>query len=195
MNFLRNRKVKNTIIYAVIFFLAFVGTTAGVYLLNNNYVNMFEFDFRDPAVVEAALIKAAIADSIAFSMTDSLAVSDSLLVVDNNNEPKGQQIKEELKHTKGELSKVEQELSKKEKQIEQLTNQLEQKQNSEHEKWLKSTIKLYEAMETNIAGKLLSSLPDAEARELLYSIKKKKAAEILSSLDTETVKRLTRSKK
>ena len=52
--------MKNTIFYAVIFLLAFVGTTVAIYTMNNKYVNMFEFDFRESAVVEAA-----IADSVA----------------------------------------------------------------------------------------------------------------------------------
>jgi len=50
-------------------------------------------------------------------------------------------------------------------------------------------------MNTAKAGALLNSLPEKEARELIYSMKKKKAAEILSNLNTETVKRLTRAKK
>ena len=50
-------------------------------------------------------------------------------------------------------------------------------------------------METNKAADLLAKLPENEAREIIYSMKNKKAAEILSGLDTETVKRLTRSRK
>jgi flagellar motility protein MotE (MotC chaperone) len=150
---------------------------------------MFEFDFRDSAQVQAA-----IADSLAKMQMDSLMVSDSLQVTEEVTDHNAGKLNEKLNDTKTELSKVEQELDAKNKQIELLQSQLEQKQEVEHAEWLKSTIKLYEEMESNKAGKLLSALPDDEARELIYTMKKKKAAEILSSLDTETVKRLTRSK-
>ena len=170
--------------------MAFVGTTAGVYTLNNKYVSLFEFDFRDDAMV-----KAAIADSLAVIAADSLNTGDSLLVAEVPIATIDKEMEENLSLTKSKLGKVEQELNQKEKELERLKDRLEQKENTEHEAWLKSTIKLYEAMDISAAGKLLSSLPELEARELIYSMKQKKAAAILSSLDTETVKRLTRSKK
>ncbi|MCB0750428.1 MAG: hypothetical protein KDC52_03020, partial [Ignavibacteriae bacterium] len=81
------------------------------------------------------------------------------------------------------------------KQIENLRNRLEQQNDGKYDEWLKSTIKLYEEMAVNKAGELLKTLPEEEARDLIYAMKKKKAAEILSSLDTETVKKLTRAQK
>ena len=187
MNFLRNNKVKNTIVYGVIFILAFAGTTIGVYTFNSKYVNIFDFDFRDAA-------KVAFADSLAAIVPDSIVVSDSSLVTDLNIE-KEKELEEHYTETKVELDKTSDQLNKKEKELEHLKTQLEKKKTTEHEEWLKSTIKLYEAMETNKAGELLSTLPESEARELLYAMKNKKAAAILSSLDITTVKRLTRSKK
>jgi len=183
--------VKNTIIYAVAFLLAFVGTTTGLYIFNSKYANIFEFDFRDPAVVEAE-----IADSLAVLESDSLVVSETTIdEINTANLTKQKELEDNLKITKKELGKVEQQLTNKDKQIEQLKMQLKQQQDTEHEEWLKSTIKLYESMNTAKAGALLNSLPEKEARELIYSMKKKKAAEILSNLNTETVKRLTRAKK
>ena len=179
--------MKNTIFYAVIFLLAFVGTTVAIYTMNNKYVNMFEFDFRESAVVEAA-----IADSVAAFHADSLVALDSLHVPENNG-PTEEELVSDLHITKGELSKIETELGIKDKEIEQLKNKLEIKQKAEHEKWLKATIKLYEAMESSKAAEILSKIPENEAREIIYSMKKKKAAEILSLLGTETIKRLTRA--
>lgn len=167
--------------------MAFTGTTIGVYTFNNKYVNIFDFDFRDAA-------KVALADSLAAIVSDSLVVSDSSLVSDPHTE-KEKEFEEYYTETKVELDKTSNELSKKEKELEDLKAQFEEKKVAEHEKWLKSTIKLYEAMETNKAGELLSALPESEARELIYAMKNKKAAAILSSLDITTVKRLTRSKK
>ena len=182
--------MKNIIIYAVIFTLAFIGTTVGVYIFNGKYANMFEFDFRDKAIVEAA-----IADSLAALAADSLAATDSLFVEENLVEEKAKELEQNLNTTQGKLSRVERELSKKDMEIKSLRAQLEQKQENDRESWLKSTIKLYESMEAVKAGELLSSLPEDEAREILYSMKNKKAAQILSNLDVSTVKRLTRAKK
>ncbi len=179
--------MKSIIIYAVIFIIAFIGTTVGVYILNNKYMNMFEFDFREKAVVEAA-----IADSIAIA--DSLALLDSLHV-HASVEEKAKELEANLNSTKGELNKIESELDKKDSEINHLKEQLNKKQKADHKAWLESTIKLYEAMDVKKAGELLSTLPENEAREILYSMKNKKAAKILSSLDVSTVKRLTRAKK
>jgi flagellar motility protein MotE (MotC chaperone) len=180
--------VKNILIYVVIFGLAFAGTSIGVYIFNNKYANMFELDFRNRAVVEAAF-----ADSLAALAADSLAHSDSLQVVDYSLEKKTKELKENLHSAKGQLTKIENELDLKDSEIERLKQQLDEKQKTDHEEWLKSTIKLYEAMDAIKAGELLGALPDNEAREILYSMKNKKAAEILSSLDVNTVKRLTRA--
>ena len=169
--------MKNTIVYTLTFVIAFLGTTAAIYMLNDKFANMFAFDFRD-----AEMVKAQIADSLAVVDSANIIMSDSLYLVENLLEEEKEELENSLNVTKSELTKAEQELSQKEKA-------------TEHEEWLKSTIKLYEAMETNKAADLLAKLPENEAREIIYSMKNKKAAEILSGLDTETVKRLTRSRK
>jgi flagellar motility protein MotE (MotC chaperone) len=182
--------LKNTIVYVTTFILAFIGTTAVIYTLNNKFVNIFTFDFRDAGTVEKIL-----ADSLVVVDSTNTIMGDSLLLAENVIEEEKENLEKKLNVTKSELTKAEQELSQKEKKIEQLKNQLEQEKVAEYEEWLKSTIKLYEAMETNKAADLLSKLPENEAREIIYSMKNKKAAEILSGLDTETIKRLTRSRK
>ncbi len=82
--------------------------------------------------------------------------SDSLVAV-NEHEEKAKELKKEFKETKVELDQTSNELSKKEKELEFLKKQLEVKKNEEHDEWLKSTIKLYEEMETNKAGQLLKT--------------------------------------
>ncbi len=180
--------MKIIIIYALIFILAFIGTTYVIYDMNNKYVNMFEFDFRETAVLEAAL-----ADSLASLEADSLVALDSV-VVSEETISINEDLATDLNSTKSKLSKVEVELTKKQKEIERLKSKLEIEHKAEHEKWLKSTVKLYEAMQASKAAEILSKIPDSEAREIIYTMKKKKAAEILSQLSTETVKRLTRAK-
>lgn len=179
--------MKTTIIYALIFLLAFIGTTYVIYDMNNKYVNMFEFDFRETAALEQA-----IADSLAALEADSLAAIDSVKVIEEDKNVKAE-LETHLASTKSELSKIESELSNKEKEIEHLKSKLEIEHKAEHEKWLKSTVKLYEAMQASKAAEILSKIPNNEAREIIYSMKKKKAAEVLSQLSAETVKRLTKA--
>ena len=179
--------MKNTIIYSVIFVTAFIGTTFSIYTLNNKYANMFQFDFRDAKTV-------AIADSLAGIESDSVAVVDSVNIEDKLKE-KAHEYKEDLSITKKELIKSSEEIKKKEEEISRLKQQLELQSSAERDEWLKATIKLYEEMEVAKAREILKKLPEDDAREIVYSMKKKKAAEILSSLDIETVKRLTRAKK
>lgn len=179
--------MKNTILYALIFISAFVGTSFGIYSLNNKYVDIFQFDFRD-AVQVAKL------DSMAVVKADTTVVVDSL----NREtvlEEKVTQFQEDLIEAKKELKKTSRELTQKEKEMELLRKQLENKNNAEHDEWFKSTLKLYEAMDVEKARQLIKKLPEEDARKLVYSMKRKKAAEILSSLDIETVKRLTRAEK
>jgi flagellar motility protein MotE (MotC chaperone) len=59
-------------------------------------------------------------------------------------------------------------------------------------KWKKSTVKLYELMDPKKAAKIISQHSDNIARDLIYSMNKKKAAQILQYLDNETVIKLTR---
>lgn len=178
--------MKSTILYTVIFLLAFVLTSYFIYSYNEKYVNIFEFDFRDAAQV-------AIADSIA-AITEEETVKVDSVAVDSSLVKWNKELTENYADAKKRLDKTEKELIARENEIKELKNKLQVTKTSKHEEWLNSTVKLYEAMETRKAGELLRTMPEVEARELIYSMKKKKAAEILSNLDTETVKRLTRAK-
>ena len=99
--------MKNILIYAIIFLLAFSGTSAVIYMMNSKYVNMFGFDFRETAVFEAA-----IADSLSALQADSLSATDSLIVLKNikTNE---KELLADLNSANSELNKVELELGKK----------------------------------------------------------------------------------
>ena len=179
--------MKNTIFYSFIFIAAFVLTTVAIYNLNNKYENIFQFDLRLSADV-------AMADSLALIELDSNMVSDTTVVKEESVLVQ-QKLEQDFEETKSKLAKTTRELTRKDEELAALRKRISVKEESKHTEWLKSTVKLYEQMESGKAGDLLRSLPVDEARELIYSMKKKKAAEILSTLDTETVKRLTRVKK
>jgi flagellar motility protein MotE (MotC chaperone) len=185
--------LKNIIIYAVIFLLAFAATSYEIYTLNNKYVNVFKFDFRDKVAFEKKL-----ADSLAVLSVDSTNIvhGDSLAVADSlTSEKKMLQTSTiESDSIKNELNDVKQKLSQKDKEIEELKNQLNGTQDIKYQDWLKNTIKIYEEMESNKAAQLIQGIPENQARDIIYSMKKKKAAEILSYLENGTVQRLTKAK-
>jgi flagellar motility protein MotE (MotC chaperone) len=71
---------------------------------------------------------------------------------------------------------------------------LAERQDSTYKSWLKKTVILYEAMDAKKAAKIILTYSDNIAKDIVYSMKKKKAAEILAQLNPETVNRITRVK-
>lgn len=189
--------MKNIIIYSVIFIAAFAATTFGIYTLNNNYVDVFKFDFRDRAKFQKI-----VADSLAKTSADnSVITQNDNLIVDSLKSNKTltttktiDAFKDTIANVKSELKITRQKLSVRDQKIEELKSQLEEKENIKYQDWLKNTIKLYEEMESDKAAQLLHSIPEKQARDIIYSMKKKKAAEILSYLEVGTVQRLTKAK-
>jgi len=78
--------------------------------------------------------------------------------------------------------------------IKKLKRRIITKRDSAYQAWVKSTVKLYEAMSPSEAAKLIQKLSDNQARDLIYKMKKKKAAAVLSNLNTELVVKLTEAK-
>jgi flagellar motility protein MotE (MotC chaperone) len=63
---------------------------------------------------------------------------------------------------------------------------------STYRTWAKKTAALYEAMDSKKAAKIIQNYSDNVARDILYSMKKKKAAEVLANLNPETASKVTR---
>ena len=60
--------------------------------------------------------------------------------------------------------------------------------------WMKQTAKMYEVMDPKKAAKIIQSYSDNIARDIIYSMKQKNAAEILSELNPDIANRITRAK-
>ncbi len=166
--------------YILIFTLAFAATTAGLFVLNTKYNDVFSLDFSPPQQEVTDSTQIALSDSLA-SEPDSLTILSTL--VDS--------LQNEIANLKLKLGTAESQLQQKDIEIENLKKGIKTRKDSAYLAWLKSTRKLYETMESSKAAKLLASISDNEARDLLYSMNKKKAAEILSNLSTEKIKKLT----
>lgn len=59
--------------------------------------------------------------------------------------------------------------------------------------WVKKTAGLFESMDSKKAAKIIQNYSDNVARDIIYLIKKKKAAEILSELSPDFATRITRA--
>ena len=85
-------------------------------------------------------------------------------------------------------------LSSETSQLEATNSEFEKKKDSEAEykEWVTNTTKLYESMESQKAAKIILKYSDNIAKDILYGMKKKKAAEILAEINPEIAKRITR---
>lgn len=59
-------------------------------------------------------------------------------------------------------------------------------------KWVKDTAKLYESMDPQKAAKIITQYSPEIARDIIYKMNKKKAAQVLSNLDPKTANMITR---
>jgi hypothetical protein len=61
-----------------------------------------------------------------------------------------------------------------------------------YQKWIKQTAKLYESMDPKKAALIMKNYSETTARDIIYRMKKNKAAEVLSELDPLTANRIAR---
>jgi len=115
------------------------------------------------------------------SKTDTvfkIVVKDSMLTVDlKEAKKKNEELMKQLAAKEEELKKI---------KIQQTTT----KKDSTYNLWIKQTVKLYEAMDSKVAAKAILGMPENVARDLIYALKKKKAAEVLSSMPVDKVTKL-----
>jgi len=181
----------------IIFIVSFVMVTALIAFMNLKYDNIFDFDFT-PSHAAAELrtvqqiedIKLNLRPEIEKAVFDSLKVIgfDSSAVVGTNN--KILILEDSIAVLQKEIAKLSTETSN----LEVTNANFEKKEDSEaeYQEWIKTTSKLFESMESQKAAKIILKYSDNIAKDILYSIKKKKAADILSELNPETAKRITR---
>ena len=58
------------------------------------------------------------------------------------------------------------------------------------QKWIKQTAKLYESMDPKKAALIIKNYSESTARDIIYRMKKNKAADVLSELDPVTANRI-----
>ncbi len=209
--------MKEKIIYIIVFLAAFALTSGGVLYMNSHYKDIFKFDFTPIKTVHKTDSKKAngtvgissedfsefkiymqkefkneIFDSLKSLYKKSEKVDtvyakvfkDSVLLDSLNN------ISRALKETKDILFANQKKLYAAAKAQDNSGTM----KDSNYVEWTKQTAKLYEAMDPRKAAKIIQSYSDNVARDILYTMRQKKAADILAELNPETANRITKAK-
>lgn len=195
--------MKDKIVYIIVFSMTFLGVTGVLIFLNTQFTNVFKFDFSKPRIKNERTIKLAKKD---YSQVEDFLkgefkqeVIDSLkkIYVTTKTDTvykvvlKDPTLQESLTDAKVNFTKMAEEIKQKDEKIETLKEDLTSKQDSVYKAWLKNTVKLFEAMDSKKAAKIITNYSDNVAKDIIYSMKKKKAAEILAQLAPQTVIQLT----
>lgn len=205
--------MKNTIIYIVTFIQAFILITVAFVFLNSYFVDVFHLNFAlvknmpkkkitkmtplDSTIVKE--LKTTLLDSLkSFNKQNNLAplahrvVNDSL-IIDSLHKYIAQIVKE-VKPAPEKLEKNKKKNAADSTLAASITAKTQAvKPDSTYLSWKKQTAALYELMEPKKAAKIIQNFSDNIARDILYTMKKKKAAEILAQLNPETANRITKA--
>jgi flagellar motility protein MotE (MotC chaperone) len=174
-----------------------VAVTNLLVYFNDQYVNIWQFDFTPREKIPEEEIDSLILQE----QTEDLTNVDSSLVrtrtttdVPPSDFDFGQ---EEYVDT---LTGVEEDdidldslFAAQEEEKEKEKEQGPQPGDPEYERWKSKTVKLYEKMDAEQVAKVIQEFSDNKARDIIYSMKKKKAAEVLSYLTPELVYRYSKA--
>ncbi len=205
--------MKNIISTVIVFVVAFIAVTAALMLANLYFRNIFAFDFRPREVKKVVKhkitfcpkdywrIEKFVRGEFKKELLDTLHTMYFKKKIDTVYTVivKDKALLESVNKAMKTILQKDEELKKKDKQIVQLTEELakqkerqKQKQSEEYVNWVKNNAKLLSAMESANAAKILENYSDNIAQDLIYAMKKKKAAEILSYLSPEKVAKITK---
>jgi len=197
----------NKLAYGIAFLFTFLIVTGVLLHLNNYYVNVWAMDFTaeasdhkdidmatnvqnlDYSKIEKMIKKelnAGLVDTLRnFSSTARVDTVYTKYVMDGKLLDSMQTLQKEIAVS----IKKNQELVEKKTA---LSDKELQDQNAEYLEWIKKTAKLYEAMDSGKAAKIITKYSDSVARDILYKMKQRKAAEVLAALNPEVANRITR---
>ncbi len=200
--------MKAKIIYIVSFVIAFLLVTGIIIFINSHYKNIFLFDFS-PVKKKTVKISSQSSGNVQFAELKNFfqnefkqEIFDSLkvLMVDKKtdtvytHETDNTSLMDSLKSLKMALLQTSEKLKKQNEEKKMTTDEVNSKADSAYNAWVEKTSKLYESMDPDKAAKIIGSYSDNVARDIIYSMRKKNAAEILSQFNPETANRITRAK-
>ena len=203
--------MKEKIIYIVSFLLAFVFVTGLLIFLSSSYKNIFAFDFtpisqstaaaevknevpqNQQAVQsqEVAQLNSTPQDT-ASQKIDSTKINQNIAAVKDSSAAK-KAVSEKTskeKDKKIETPAINTATAKVEPPKQIAIDKAAAKKDSIYQAWVKNTVKLYETMDSKKAAKIIQGYSDNIARDLLLTMKKKKAADILAEFKPGTASRI-----
>lgn len=184
--------------YLLVFLMTFLGITGTLYILNDNFNNIFAFDFSPaPDLKQINKELKAQFDSLdtyyAKTKVDTYYVYNDTSLVRQNQEAmiENEKLRFDLSKKEEIINQQKETIAEQRIELKGLRTQTSAEQNEEFKEWVKATVKLFETMDSKKAARVIQNYSDGLAREIIYSMKKKKAAEILSELNPDLVTKLT----
>lgn len=194
------------LIEIITFIAAFVIVTAAIIYLNSIYVNIFQLDFTPRSSVVAEV------DSLDNQSAEEETVTDisQESEIDNKEEveiipekkeeqfvstipeQKKAEIKPVVENKPVQIPVIEEtSVSLAQNNLFEVPPQTNNPVDSTYIKWVKSTAGLFESMEAKKAALIIKNYREDVARDIIYKMKRKKAAEVLAELDPYEAKRIT----
>lgn len=195
--------MKEKIIVITVYMAVFLLVTGLIVGMNSYFNNIFKFDFSPaashgnnlpPALrVDLEKIHNSLEKKLRHELLDTLK---EMAKKDTTKDEAVTVIDSTVFDTLNNLKEAIQRLEEKNRQnkIVKAENEEENKEKEAYQAWLKKTSSLYESMEANQAAKIISKYSDNVARDIIYTMKKKQAAEILAALNADVANRITRVK-
>lgn len=194
------------LIEIITFIAAFVIVTAAIIYLNSIYVNIFQLDFtpRSSVVAEVDSLDNQSAEEETVTDISQESEIDNKEEVEIIPEKKEEQIVSTIpEQKKTEIKPVvenkpvqipvieETSVSLAQNNLFEVPPQTNNPVDSIYIKWVKSTAGLFESMEAKKAALIIKNYREDVARDIIYKMKRKKAAEVLAELDPYEAKRIT----
>ncbi len=207
--------MKNIIVASLVFAVAFVAVSALIIMANWEFRNIWAFDFTPRPVKKVITHKVTFAskdywkiqeymdDTFKPALLDTLHKMYFKKKIDTVYEVivKDKSLLKTLdKAMKTVLSKDDtikqknQQIKKLEEEKKALEKKFAVKVDQDYVNWIKSNAKLLSSLDPARASKILQIYSDNVAHDLIFAMKKKQAAEILSYLTPQQVATITRSK-
>jgi flagellar motility protein MotE (MotC chaperone) len=191
--------MKGKIIYIAVFGGSFLLITFLMILINNDFKNIYAFDFSPAKSIQAPqthIDQNNYKETFDQMLKDFKSqIMDSIKTVKYVNNDTGKFRREDsiLTDSLNALkSRLENKIALDTIEKPELLAKVNAKSDSTYRIWTKKTAALYGAMDSKKAAKIISNYSDNVARDILYSMKKKKAAEVLANLNPEIANRMTR---
>ena len=207
--------MKNIIVASLVFAVAFVAVSALIIMANWEFRDIWAFDFTPRPVKKVVTHKVVFAskdywkiqkymdDTFKPALLDTLhkmyfkkkidtvyevVVKDKALLKSLDKAMKTVLAKDNV------IKQKDSQIKKLEDEKKALKEKFKTKIDEDYIAWVKSNAKLLSSLEPSRAAKILQIYSDNVAHDLIFAMKKKQAADILSYLTPQKIAKITRSK-